>query len=273
MLTRLTTTEGHGEGNVLDLSGLDVVTIGRGPDSTIQVKDPDASRNHCKIERVGDHWLVADVKSRNGTLVNDKQVEIATLKSGDCVCVGRTQFLFEVLPDEAPAPAAPAPAAPPPDAPPVTTPSGPAAGAGSTTAEAESAPKATPAPAEPLRFSWCNPLVLFVASFALTVGVGAGVIAVKRAKASAPGKANQQGGQDDLLSGVPAAHAPKPNQKQREAEAKLQYNKADKIWRTDANGTAKAKVIFEGIITNFPDTKAADDARGQLRKIKDLLVE
>ena len=268
MLTRLTTTEGHGEGNVLDLDALNVVTIGRGPDSTIQVKDPDASRNHCKIERVGDNWIIADVKSRNGTLINDKRIEIATLKPGDRVCVGRTKFLFEVLPDESPTPAPP-----PPDAPPVTTPNGPVAGSGSTTAEAESSPKATPGPAEPLRFSWCNPLVLFIASFALTVGVGASVLAVKRAKASTEANRSDQGGQDDRLSGVSAEGVPKLNSRQREAEAKLQYNKAAKIWRTEADGMAKAKVIFEGIITNFPDTKAANDARGQLRKIKDLLVD
>jgi len=51
----------------------DVVTLGRHPAADLPLdpdRDLDASARHAEIARAGEHWVVRDVGSRNGTLVN-----------------------------------------------------------------------------------------------------------------------------------------------------------------------------------------------------------
>jgi pSer/pThr/pTyr-binding forkhead associated (FHA) protein len=46
-------------------------TVGSDPDSVeIPVSDPNVSRVHAALERVGKVWLLRDLGSRNGTIVN-----------------------------------------------------------------------------------------------------------------------------------------------------------------------------------------------------------
>ena len=42
-------------------------------------------------------YVIEDLKSRNGTWVNGMRVFHATLANGDCVHVGQTDLMFEVL--------------------------------------------------------------------------------------------------------------------------------------------------------------------------------
>jgi pSer/pThr/pTyr-binding forkhead associated (FHA) protein len=66
------------------------ITIGRGADVDISVPDSLASRVHCGISFWDDAYFLRDFKSRNGTFLNDKQVEVARLNSGDRIRVGDT---------------------------------------------------------------------------------------------------------------------------------------------------------------------------------------
>jgi pSer/pThr/pTyr-binding forkhead associated (FHA) protein len=73
------------------------VTIGRGDGSDIQVHwDPDVSRAHAELERVGGVWALADEGlSRNGTFVNGERVSIRQrLRDGDVVRMGSTVVVF-----------------------------------------------------------------------------------------------------------------------------------------------------------------------------------
>jgi pSer/pThr/pTyr-binding forkhead associated (FHA) protein len=70
------------------------VTIGRSPEADVVVLDEKASRIHCGIRLWDGEFYIKDLKSRNGTYVNDQRVEVATLKPGDIVRVGSVLFLF-----------------------------------------------------------------------------------------------------------------------------------------------------------------------------------
>ena len=72
------------------------VQIGRDPELEIHVPGNDVSRRHASIWRTdAGEYVVEDLKSRNGTLVNGKPVEVHILEFGDKLQIGsRTLFVF-----------------------------------------------------------------------------------------------------------------------------------------------------------------------------------
>ncbi len=70
------------------------VSIGREAGNFIRVDDHEVSRRHAEIRRLGDSFLVGDLRSSNGTFVNEARVERAELASGDHIRVGRTVLVF-----------------------------------------------------------------------------------------------------------------------------------------------------------------------------------
>lgn len=62
----------------------DACTIGSCGDCEITVEEISISRRHARLERDGDHWLVEDLGSTNGTRINDERIGNAQrLKPGD----------------------------------------------------------------------------------------------------------------------------------------------------------------------------------------------
>lgn len=71
------------------------LVIGRSPQSEVQIDQESVSRNHCQIRFDGDHFVVRDLGSTNGTYVNDDLVEgEGRLRHGDQLKVGRTILKF-----------------------------------------------------------------------------------------------------------------------------------------------------------------------------------
>lgn len=67
--------------------------IGRAPSNVIVLDDEFTSSRHALITWNGEQWLVEDMGSRNGTLLNDLPVESQTvIVSGDMLTIGRTRF-------------------------------------------------------------------------------------------------------------------------------------------------------------------------------------
>ncbi len=64
------------------------VRLGRLPDCDIVLEDVGISREHAELVRLGEGWEVRDLGSRNGTFVNDEQVERRRLSPGDVVRLG-----------------------------------------------------------------------------------------------------------------------------------------------------------------------------------------
>lgn len=69
-------------------------TIGRGSDNTITVPDQSVSRNHAKVTLQGDTWIVEDLKSANGIMIDDKRVDKFAFKSNDTFKLGEVEFSF-----------------------------------------------------------------------------------------------------------------------------------------------------------------------------------
>ena len=69
-------------------------TLGRHPDNDIQVLDTLVSKQHCVLEREGDGWVIEDLASTNGTMLNGEPVSRARLKDGDVVDIGLTRLTF-----------------------------------------------------------------------------------------------------------------------------------------------------------------------------------
>lgn len=77
--------------------GTHPVSIGRLPDNTIVIDNPAVSGRHARVFREGNHYVVEDLKSTNGTFVNDKPIGRHTLLEGDVVLLGKHSLLFTLL--------------------------------------------------------------------------------------------------------------------------------------------------------------------------------
>ena len=70
--------------------------VGRAADNVICLDDPLVSAYHARISFASGQWLVEDLGSRNGTLVNDLRVESPiALASGDVLRVGGLSLRFD----------------------------------------------------------------------------------------------------------------------------------------------------------------------------------
>ena len=69
------------------------VVIGRDESCQIRLATNEISRQHCRLMCEGDHVVVHDLGSRNGTLINDVAVQgQAELQPGDILRVGPVAF-------------------------------------------------------------------------------------------------------------------------------------------------------------------------------------
>jgi len=75
--------------------GPEPLTIGRLPESAVMVTDPNASRRHAEIRRVGNDVVLVDLNSTNGTRVNGATIRERKLADGDQIVIGTTVLRFE----------------------------------------------------------------------------------------------------------------------------------------------------------------------------------
>lgn len=88
------------------------VTVGRHADADLRFdpnRDLEVSTRHAVLTREGATWVIRDVGSQNGTLVNDLLIEVPTaLRDGDALQFGRggprATFSIQLSPGEAPVP-------------------------------------------------------------------------------------------------------------------------------------------------------------------------
>ena len=73
----------------------DVVRIGAMEDNDLVIDDDTASRNHCKIFREGDNYLIEDLGSTNGTFVNRVRIREAYLHENCTLTCGNTDIKFQ----------------------------------------------------------------------------------------------------------------------------------------------------------------------------------
>jgi hypothetical protein len=68
--------------------------LGRSRDCEVRVSDLNVSRKHAEIREQGDSWVLVDLGSTNGTLLNGRKIDREPLSDGDTITVGSTEIVF-----------------------------------------------------------------------------------------------------------------------------------------------------------------------------------
>ena len=68
-------------------------TIGRQPGNSLVLPELAISRRHALINRIGDRYIIEDLHSINGIMVNGRTCDTAVLKLGDVVRIGTVELV------------------------------------------------------------------------------------------------------------------------------------------------------------------------------------
>ncbi|MGB7848463.1 MAG: sigma 54-interacting transcriptional regulator [Candidatus Acidiferrum sp.] len=74
----------------------DEVALGSDADNFVRMDDPEVSPHHCRIAVREGRYILSDLNSCSGTLVNGIPVRQRELKAGDEITVGNSVFLFQM---------------------------------------------------------------------------------------------------------------------------------------------------------------------------------
>ena len=97
---RLVILTGPMQGNAFPI--LERISIGRSPNSTIQLDDLEVSRNHAVVQRIGGDIILRDLGSCNGTYIAGKRTIEYRLGVGDIVCIGRHKLCLQKATEASP---------------------------------------------------------------------------------------------------------------------------------------------------------------------------
>jgi len=82
-------------GSVVELNRPDMV-LGRHSEADVRLPLPDVSRRHCRFTFRAGAWHIQDLKSLNGTFLNDLAVEEAQVCHGDVLRIGGFHFTVDL---------------------------------------------------------------------------------------------------------------------------------------------------------------------------------
>jgi pSer/pThr/pTyr-binding forkhead associated (FHA) protein len=91
----LLVVDGEDRGRRLPLVGKNQFKIGRSVTSDLKLADGKISRDHCMVETVRDQFIIIDLESANGTIVNGDRVKKTVLKEGDFIRLGFTMIKYD----------------------------------------------------------------------------------------------------------------------------------------------------------------------------------
>lgn len=90
--THLVIVDGALSGTRVPL-GSSPIAIGRAPDATIVLDDDFVSTHHARLTPNGNHWIVEDLGSTNGTWIDKTRVSTPTVfRPGTQLRIGRTSM-------------------------------------------------------------------------------------------------------------------------------------------------------------------------------------
>ena len=89
----LVVVEGPDQGAVHHITSSEIL-LGRDEACDIHLTDRTASRQHSRIVRDGDAFVLEDLESSNGTLLNAQPCSSSKLSKGDKIKIGQTVLLF-----------------------------------------------------------------------------------------------------------------------------------------------------------------------------------
>ena len=71
-----------------------IANLGRQLDNDVVIEDPTVSRRHAQLQRRHGHFVLYDLGSRAGTLVNGQPVTECVLQAGDVLTLGNVSIIF-----------------------------------------------------------------------------------------------------------------------------------------------------------------------------------
>jgi hypothetical protein len=99
-MPKIILTDGAMKGRSFDFDD-NTVFIGRSLKNDIQIGDNAISRKHLKVFKIGKRFFIEDLKSTNGTLINDEPIasgESYEVNENDCIQIGGTMLRLDDLP-------------------------------------------------------------------------------------------------------------------------------------------------------------------------------
>lgn len=87
----------------------ELVTIGRAPDNTLPIPHKSISNYHATLHSNGGSYIITDLTSTNGVVINGERKTSATLSDGDRVHLGDIELRFELEPALCPVAQTPSP--------------------------------------------------------------------------------------------------------------------------------------------------------------------
>ncbi len=72
------------------------ISIGRLPENDIVIDNLSVSRKHAVIASRGSEYVLSDLASKNGTLLNYRPATEAKLADGDVITIGKYEILFQI---------------------------------------------------------------------------------------------------------------------------------------------------------------------------------
>lgn len=94
---QLAITEGPSPKIKFELGKKKIIRLGKKNDNDIIINDKTVSRNHVEIETTQDSFLLRDLNSTNGTLINGTRVKEAFLSPGDIISIGNTKITYQAF--------------------------------------------------------------------------------------------------------------------------------------------------------------------------------
>lgn len=82
------------EGDRIIPLGRMVINIGRRPDNHLVLSDPRVSRSHAQIRAIRGQYVIFDLNSTGGTMVNGRRVNQCALKPGDVVSLSGVPLIY-----------------------------------------------------------------------------------------------------------------------------------------------------------------------------------
>ncbi|MCY3020624.1 MAG: FHA domain-containing protein, partial [Planctomycetota bacterium] len=94
-MPHITILTGPSRGRIIEL-GPQACRIGRDANIEVPINDAKASRVHVEIQSKEGAYVLRDLRSKNGTMVNGTSVSALTLKEGDQIQIGETRIGFSL---------------------------------------------------------------------------------------------------------------------------------------------------------------------------------
>lgn len=88
-------TEGVNRGQRIELNG-QPLTIGRAPDNSVVLKDAAVSSHHARIDFYQGKYFISDLKSSNGTYINNARIEQTQIKHKDQIIMGGSRMIVNL---------------------------------------------------------------------------------------------------------------------------------------------------------------------------------